>query len=366
LATLAVSPVIADNDDFYDQTNLVSDVPKLANRLDSHLVNAWGIDRSGGGPWWVNAAETGLSIIYDQTGLAPFPAVTIPPPLGVAGPSHPTGIVFNSFPNDFKISGNSTVFLFCTEDGTISGWYPGLTTAINMVNNHAFHANYKGLTIGQVSTPSPRTLMYVANFHSGAIEIYDSAFAPTTVPGTFHDPSVPSGFAPFNVLNIGGSIFVAWALPDATHDDEIAGAGLGYVSQFMPDGTFVRSLQHGPWMNAPWGMTISPANFGELSNRILVGQFGSGQIASFDPFTGLFQGLMLSHGNHPVVIEGLWGIKFGNGATAGPANELFFAAGIEDEAHGLFGKLAAKHADKADKEDDNENKEDKKDKHDDH
>jgi len=284
----------------------------------------------------------------------------------VAGPSHPTGIVFNSFPNDFKISGNSTVFLFCTEDGTISGWYPGLTTAINMVNNHAFHANYKGLTIGQVSTPSPRTLMYVANFHSGAIEIYDSAFAPTTVPGTFHDPSVPSGFAPFNVLNIGGSIFVAWALPDATHDDEIAGAGLGYVSQFMPDGTFVRSLQHGPWMNAPWGMTISPANFGELSNRILVGQFGSGQIASFDPFTGLFQGLMLSHGNHPVVIEGLWGIKFGNGATAGPANELFFAAGIEDEAHGLFGKLAAKHADKADKEDDNENKEDKKDKHDDH
>ena len=354
--SLGLPLALADNDDFYNQTNLVFDVPKLANRTDPNLVNGWGIDSSPTGPWWVNSNGKGFSLIFDGTGAQQLAPVTIPPPIGQPGPSKPTGIVYNTFRtnNDFQVTTNQPAFfLFVTEDGTISGWYPTLTSAITKVNNFPFGAIYKGVALGHIGGITPRNVLYAANFHSGAIEVYDTTFSPISLGvSAFHDPNVPSGYAPFNVQNIGGSIFVAWAQPDMDHEDEVAGAGLGYVSQFNTDGTFVKSLQHGSWMNAPWGIALAPSDFGEMSGRLLVGQFGSGQIASFDPVSGQFKGFMLSHGNHPVVIDGLWGIKFGNGGMAGHTNELFFAAGPDDENHGLFGTLTAEHGDKEEKKED--------------
>jgi uncharacterized protein (TIGR03118 family) len=349
LCALGLIPAFADNNDFYEQTNLVSDVPKLAQRLDPKMVNAWGIDASATSPWWVNAAETGFSLIVDGTG-APgmLPFVTIPPASGTSGSPEPTGIVFNIFRNsgDFKVAGSPSVFLFASIAGTIAAWQPGLgTTAANVVDLHAGGAVYTGLAIGQI--PAGPRVIYAANFAQGRIDIFDTNFVPVNLGGgTF---VAPAGYSPFNVQNIGGSIFVAYAIPDPSTHEERTGPGLGAVVQYTQGGQLIRTFQQGPWLNAPWGFAMAPSNFGELSNRLLVGQFGSGQIASYDPSTGQFKGLMLSHGNHPVEIEGLWGIKFGNGGMAGPTNSLFFAAGIEDEEHGLFGTLTPKHADKEDK-----------------
>jgi len=142
---------------------------------------------------------------------------------------------------------------------------------------------------------------------------------------------------------------VTYAKQDADAEDDVAGPGNGYVAQFTQDGTLIRMLEHGDWMNSPWGVALAPPDFGDLSGRLLIGMFGSGQIASFDPATGNFMGLMISHGNIPVVIDGLWGLRFGNGASAGPSNVLFFTAGPHDESQGLFGTLTPKHAEKKDK-----------------
>ena len=343
----------------YVQTNLVSDVPGMAARTDSQLVNAWGIDRSPTGPWWVNSNGKGLSIVYDGNGN-PFPmatpiVVTIPTP-GGTGTSTPTGIVFNPT-TDFQIApGMQAFFLFATEDGTISGWNPMVdaTHAVIKVNNNPTGAVYKGLTLGQ----NGGNVIYAANFGNGTVDVFNSSFAggPSAA---FQDPLLPAGYAPFNVQNIGGSIYVTFAKKDPITNDDIPGPGNGYVDQFTPAGLLIRRLEHGPWMNGPWGLALAPGNFGRLSGKLLVGQFGSGQIAAFDPATGKFFELMRSsHGNTPVSIDGLWGIGFGNGANAGPADVLFFAAGIQDEDHGLFGTLRPKNGDEDDDdqgENENEN-----------
>jgi uncharacterized protein (TIGR03118 family) len=171
--------------------------------------------------------------------------------------------------------------------------------------------------------------------------VFDTSFAPVTLAaGMFQDPRIPAGFAPFNVQNIGGSIFVTYAMQDPTKHDDVAGPGNGFLDQYNGDGALVMRFHHGHWMNSPWGVALAPAGFGELSGRLLLGNFGSGQIASFELRSGEFQGMMRGRRGKPITIDGLWGLKFGNGANAGPANVLFFAAGIQDEAHGLFGTLA--------------------------
>ena len=157
--------------------------------------------------------------------------------------------------------------------------------------------------------------------------------------GAFNDPSLPAGFAPFNVQNINGMIFVAFAKQDADKKDEVAGPGLGFVEVFDTSGNWLMKLKHGRWMNAPWGLTLAPADFGKFSNHILVGNFGSGRIAAFDAANGRFRGLVRGRHGLPITIEGLWALRFGNGVNAGPVNTLFFTAGIDDESHGLFGTI---------------------------
>jgi uncharacterized protein (TIGR03118 family) len=189
--------------------------------------------------------------------------------------------------------------------------------------------------------------LYVADFRKGKIAVFDGNFQPVRfglVKGAFEDPKIPRGFAPFNVMNIGGNIYVAFAKQDSAKHDDVDGPGLGFVDVFSPSGKLLMRLQHGAWLNAPWGMTLAPSDFGEVSHQLLIGQFGSGQIAVYNSVTGEFLGLLKDPKDNVLAIDGLWSLSFGNGvlpltAGAGPLNTLFFTAGIQGESHGLFGTL---------------------------
>ncbi len=332
----------------YQQTNLVSDVPGLAAVTDPNLVNAWGLTASGTSPWWVADNGTGVSTLYNGAGHIVPLVVTVPPPPGSPPPSTPTGIVSNSS-SDFQVDTNKPAkFIFVTEDGTISGWNSGPNAILKV--NHAGSAIYKGATIAQVNGSN---FLYVANFFNGSVDVFDTNYAPSPVPtGAFTDPNLPNGFAPFNIQNIGGNIFVTFAKQSDDKHDEIDGPGLGFVDSFDSNGVLLQRFRSGHWMNAPWGVALAPDGFGKLSGKLLVGQFGSGEIASFDPGNGNFQGLLRGLHGQPLEIEGLWALRFGNGAAAGPLTTLFFTAGIDDEQHGLFGTITP--VPKADDDDDGE------------
>jgi len=318
----------------YFQRNLVSDLSTLAPNTDSNLVNPWGIAHSGTSPWWVANNGTGTSTIYDGEGAARPLVVSIPGP-GGTGAGTPTGMVFNGTMDFAASMGNPSHFIFATEDGTVAAWSSG-TSAVLTVDNSASMAIYKGITIGRNNGAN---FIYLANFHSGAIEVYDANWNPVSLgAGAFVDGTLPAGYAPFNVQNINGNIYVAYAQQDADHEDEVAGAGFGYVTVYDAAGNVLSRLEHGDWLNAPWAMVVAPGNFGPMSGQLLVGNFGSGQIAGYDLSSGKFTGLMQSRGR-PLGIDGLWGLGFGNDAAAGASNHLYFAAGINDESDGLFGVI---------------------------
>ena len=322
----------------YLQTNLVSDVPGLAAVTDPNLVNAWGLSRSATSPWWVADNGTGLSTLYTGAGAKLGLVVTVPPQAGSTDSSAPTGTVFNGSA-DFQVGPNQPArFLFATEDGTISGWNPAAnpTVAITKVDRSGW-AIYKGLALGQIAGAN---YLYAANFHAGKVEVFDKNFAPVDLGATaFWDSHLPKGYAPFNVQAIGDKIYVTYAKQDAQKIDEIAGRGRGFVTAFTTSGVLSLRLKSGPWFNAPWGVALAPASFGQFSNLLLVGQFGSGKIAAFDPANGKFRGFVRRAGHHSLMIDGLWALAFGNDAGSGPSTTLYFSAGINDEAHGLFGTI---------------------------
>jgi uncharacterized protein (TIGR03118 family) len=333
---------------FVHQTNLVSDVPGLAQTTDPNLVNAWGITSSSTSPFWVADNGTGVSTLYNGAGQ-PFPlasplVVTIPPPAGSAPgtTSAPTGTVFNGS-SDFVVSsgGHSgpSRFIFDTEDGTISGWSPTVdaTHAILAVDNSASGAIYKGLALGSTATGN---FLYATNFHAGTVDVFDKNFAPATLsPGAFTDPLLPAGFAPFGIANIGGQLYVTYAKQDADAEDDVAGRGNGFVDVFDTSGTLVRRFASGAPLNSPWGLAVAPATWGRIAGDVLVGNFGDGAINVFDPATGDWRGGLRSDSGGPLTIDGLWGLRFGNGGNGGDPNTLFFTAGPDDEQHGLFGSL---------------------------
>lgn len=324
----------------YLQTNLVSDLPGWAPVTDPHLVNPWGLSRSATSPWWVSANGTGLSALYNGTGAVQALVVTVPNSMGVTDPSGPTGTVFNGS-SDFQVGPNQPArFIFATEQGTISGWNPAAAPvlAVNKVDTPG-KAVYKGLALGQIGTAN---YLYAANFFTGKVDVFDTNYAPVNLgAGAFLDSHLPKGYAPFNVQAIGDKIFVTYAKQDADKIDEVDGRGRGFVTVFTTSGVLSMRLKWGPWFNAPWGVALAPADFGRFSNMVLVGQFGSGKIAAFDPTNGKFRGLVRSPDHRAVKIDGLWALSFGNGAAAGPTNSLYFSAGINAEAHGLFGTLTA-------------------------
>lgn len=340
----------------YKQKNVISDLAGMAPLQDTHLVNPWGLTRSPGSPWWVANNNSGTSTLYgiDTNGnafKAPPPpdgplVVTVPPPEDAAPKtqSTPTGIVFNGSPTDFLLSpGNPAFFIFATEDGTISGWNPAIDPfhAILKVDNSdggsAVGAVYKGATTADING---HRFLYVTNFRSARVEVYDTHFNSVSFGfDAFDDATIPAGFAPFNVQNIGGSLFVTYAKQDAALHDPVSGDGFGFVDIYTPSGKLISRLEHGDWFNAPWGVVWTPRDFGEFSNTLLVGNFRSGWIAAFNGFTHKFLDFVKNPDGSLVTIDGVWSLTFGNNGAAGPSTTLFFTAGIQNETHGLFGTL---------------------------
>jgi uncharacterized protein (TIGR03118 family) len=306
---------------------------------------------SSGGPWWISDNGSGLSTLYNGNGQPQPLVVTVPPPvtMPVTAQSSPTGIVFNGT-SDFVVSSGvhsgPAAFIFVTEDGTVSGWNPTVdaTQAILEVNNANQTSGpvFKGATLDQQGSAN---FLYVTDFRDGTIDVFDKNFAKVTLaPGAFTDPTLPAGYAPFNIQNIGGKLYVTYAKQDAAKHDDVAGAGNGFVDVFIADGTpglpggKERLISRGP-LDSPWGLAVAPANFGKFSNDLLVGNFGNGHIDAFDPHNGRFVGQLTDSKGRPVVIDGLWALRFGNGGAAGSTDALFFTAGPDGESHGLFGSL---------------------------
>lgn len=321
----------------YLQHNLVADTPGVADVTDPHLVNAWGISEGPTSPFWISDNGTGLTTVYNTSGAILPLVVTIAPPTGQSGTAAPSGQVFNNTQSFLLANGKPAVFIFVTEDGTISAWNSGTATELK-ADNSASGAIYKGLALG-ANTTGPK--LYLANFNAGTIEVFDGNFASTKTEGRFTDPSLPPGYAPFNIAALNGRLYVSYAVQDDMKHDDVAGAGNGLVDVFDMDGNFLRRLiSNGP-LNSPWGMVMAPAEFGAFSNALLVGNFGDGAINAFDPSSGAMLGSLQDIQGKPIAIEGLWGLVFGNGGLGGVKNTLYFTAGPGDEQHGLFGSLTA-------------------------
>jgi uncharacterized protein (TIGR03118 family) len=317
--------------DVYKKRNLVSDIDGVARITDPNLVNPWGLSFGPNTPAWVADNGTNVSTLYSG-GVRKSIPVTLP--LVVSVPGAPTGTVFNPT-GGFKINGTPAHFLFDTELGTVLAWNAGTAAQVVATTPDAI---YKGLAI---ATKGATTLLYAANFHAGTIDVFNDAFAPVTVPGGFVDPNLPAGFAPFNIQEIAGFLVVAYAKQDADAEDEVAGAGLGYVDVFDTRGHLLRRLISQGKLDAPWGLALAPRHFGAFSGDLLVGNFGDGAINAYDPRTGGFRGTLQNKDGNPIKINGLWALRFGNGVIGTPQT-LLFTAGIGDEAHGLFGEIVVR------------------------
>lgn len=318
----------------YQQTNLVSDLPGAAVQ-DPHLVNPWGLSRSSASFWWVSDNGVGLATLYNGTGTPQSLVVTIPPADATSGEGGvPTGTVSNGT-TDFALpSGGPAKFIFVGEDGTISGWNGGTSAVVVSTKDKSV---YKGVAIASFHGAN---YLYVANFSRKRIDVFDTHFNRVHLDDdAFEDEHLPRSFAPFNIQNIGDSLYVAFARLDRKTNDEVAGAGLGYVNVYTPGGRLKRRLEHGSWLNAPWGLVLASGDFGTFSHHLLVGNFGSGEIAAYNVSTGRFDGMLRNVSDGILSIPGLWALSFGVMPNSGPPTTLFFTAGIEDEAHGLFGTL---------------------------
>jgi uncharacterized protein (TIGR03118 family) len=314
---------------------LVSDSGGAAHS-DTNLINPWGLASSPTSPFWVANNGTGVGALYDTTGT-PQPLVVTVNPSGAA----PTGLVFNGNAADFHVTEGgktgSAAFIFAGEDGTISGWAPGvaLDHSIVAIPNLNRDVVYKGLAIG---SSAGTQFLYASDFHNGMVEQFDSSF---NLVRSFGDPTVAPGYAPFGTRVLGDHLFVTYALQDADKEDDVAGPGNGYVDEFNLDGTFVRQLVgQGGEIDSPWGLDIAPSSFGQFAGDLLVGNFGDGTISAFDLTSGMFDGKLLGTDGNPIVLGDLWALLNGNGAKGGDADKVYFTAGVSDEAHGLFGALA--------------------------
>jgi uncharacterized protein (TIGR03118 family) len=327
--------------------NLQSDVPGLAAHTDPDLVNGWGIAARPTSPWWVADNGTHRSTLYNgNTGLKVSALVV--DIAGNGGPADPTGIVANTS-SEFRITGSSGVtgpaaFIFDSEDGTVSAWNGGSTSIVMATSSNG--AIYKGLAIGSLTTGA--TYLYATDFHNNHVDVYNGSFAIQRWANAFVDPGIPAGYAPFGIQNIAGDIFVTYAKQDADAEDEIAGPGFGFVSKFGTDGSFVGRVASGGDLNAPWGLAMAPASWERFGGHLLVGNFGDGRINGYRSSDSTWEarGHLKGTDHRPIAVDGLWGIGFGNNngtnnGGAGPTNTLFFAAGPDDEAHGLFGSITA-------------------------
>ncbi len=336
---VAAQPAAAQ---FYSQHNLVSDGAVPADLIDPNLVNAWGLVSSPTSPWWISDNGRGRSTLYRvNTGTIPL-IVTVPGAMGEQ--SAPTGVVFNGGAGFVVNNGAGTGparFIFASEDGTISG-FRGVPVVV-AVDNSESGAVYKGVAIDNATVGN---FLYATNFHAGTVDVFDKDFNPVHIPGAFTDSTLPAGYAPFGIQNLGGTIYVTYALQDEDKHDDVPGQGHGFVNAFDAAGTLIRRVASKGQLDSPWGLAMAPADFGKFSGELLVGNFGNGRIHAFDPTRlngqGEFQhrGPLHAADGPPIEIDGLWALAFGSGSPAsGPTNTLFFTAGPLEEQHGLFGTL---------------------------
>jgi uncharacterized protein (TIGR03118 family) len=325
----------------YQQRNLVSDGFIAAEHVDPHLVNAWGVAFNPFGFVWVADADGNVSTLYDGDGNVNPLVVQIPSPAAGTG-GNPTGIVFNGS-NGFVVTNGSASgasrFLFATEQGVIAGWAPNVdvTHALRAVDHSGAGAIYKGLAL---SGGGSGQLLYATDFFNARVDVFDSSFHPVALAdGAFTDPRLPAGYAPFGIQALGGDIYVTYAKQNADRDEEVTGRGLGFVDVYDPNGMLLRRVASRGALNAPWGLALAPAGFGGFGGALLVGNFGDGRLNGYDPMFGEALGSLRGTDGKPVEVDGLWGIAFGNGLLHQPVDTLFFAAGPDDEEHGLYGRL---------------------------
>jgi len=325
----------------YRQTNLLSDIPGVARNTDPNLVNPWGMAAGPTTPIWVSDNGTDKTTLYSGA-IAGSPL--LPASLVVGIPNgEPTGQVFNPS-MDFSVSNGAAhgpaLFIFASESGSITGWNPAVPppapSTSAQVGVTVPDAVYKGLAI----TTGNHDFLYAANFHAGTIDVFNGSYQLVHRSGSFTDPSLPSGYAPFNIQDIGGKLFVTYAKQDADKHDDVAGAGHGFIDVYDLRGHLLQRLVSRGALNSPWGLAMAPDGFGRFSGDLLVGNFGDGTINAYNPSTGSFLGQLKNEDGNVIAINGLWGLRFGNG-TAGSATTLVFTAGIADEAHGLMGTIEA-------------------------
>lgn len=321
----------------YVQTNLVSDIPSLAALTDPNLKNPWGMSFSASSPFWISDQGRNLSTLYRITnGVVSQVALQVAIPTTASGPQGPTGQV-NNATSGFAVNGTPASFIFANLNGTISAWNAsaGTTAVISATTPGAV---YTGLAQG---TNASGAFLYAANGAQNRIDVFNGTFTDvtsTTFAGKFVDPNLPPGLVPFNVENIGGSIYVTYA-PAGRAAQISAPEGSGAVAVFDTSGNFIRQVISGSALAAPWGLALAPATFGEFSGDLLVGNFSflESEINAFDPLTGALRGtIAITQGSNTP--GGLWDIAFGNGVT-GRADVLYFASGINGEVNGLFGAL---------------------------
>ena len=376
----------------YTQVNLVANTAGIAPVTDPHLVNPWGLSRASGSPWWISDNGSGLATLYNGAGAITPLVVTIPksdPNSKTFPTGTPTGTIANGSATDFVLAPNApALFLFSTIDGTISGWNPavGIAAGGTPPSTHAVievkttdGSSYTGLTAAKING---KTYLYAANFTKGHVDVWDNAFHKVTLnpdngrdndhgengrgdndrndrynnsdnDRPFTDNHLPRNFVPFNVQTIGNDIVVTFVLHQEGNPFETDGAGLGYIDIFSSNGKLLERLEHGDWLNAPWGVALAPLDFGAFSHALLIGQFAGGStsgfggtIAAYDLATGDFLGLVKNSSNQTLAIAGLWALSPGNSATASsydpaaaPAGELYFTAGPDHGTGGLFGYL---------------------------
>jgi uncharacterized protein (TIGR03118 family) len=382
--TMAVSLGSVAFGQHYTQTQLQANAPGVAEATDPQLVNSWGMARTAGSVWWVSDNATGVATLYNGSGTKQSLIVTIPPanPNTQGKPTgSPTGIIANGSTTDFVIApGEPADFIFATLDGTIAAWNPNValangakppsTHAVTMVKT-ADGSVFTGLTSALIDG---KRYLYIANSSKGRVDIYDNAFHLVDLDKNnrrsgygnfdgdhhssgsrpFEDPQLPGDYVPFNVATVGNDVVVTYVLDPPGQQLPTAGPGLGYVDIFSSTGQLLQRLEHGSWLNVPWGVALAPLDFGRFSHDLLVGQFGNagntesaGFIAAYDMATGKFDGLLQDANGKPLVIQGIWSLAPGNVSPSNldpddaPLAQVYFTAGPNDETAGLFGYLAA-------------------------
>jgi uncharacterized protein (TIGR03118 family) len=363
MCLITTSAVRADDDgdksNRYVVANLASDISNLTpNPADPVLQNAWGVAFTpGASPFWISDNATGCSTLYDGAGVKAALQVKLPLPGGSVPatackhfdpknppnptPAAPTGLVWNPT-SGFLVPGTSlpAVFIWDTEDGTISAWAGGLNPADQAVlavdnPNPTNGAVYKGLVFGVNAKNG--VLLFATNFRAGTVDVFDHTYTKVTTDGGFADPRIPAGFAPFGIQNINGDLFVTYAKQNAQKHDDVAGRGNGFVDVFDTDGHLLRRFARRGPLNSPWAVARASYAFGRFSGDVLIGNFGNGEVNAFDS-DGDFLGTLGDVKGKPLVIDGLWTLTLGGGKNSS-SDTLYFTAGPNGEVDGSFGTI---------------------------